>query len=106
MKNVNYKRLLLMSLLANYSDEGQCWTGGWDRETYGIDKLNQEEKEALQEALDEVGKLVGEEISCDGFSNVDKICPKCNHKYSYHIPTGYRGKSQKCPSCKFQDPRK
>ncbi len=63
-RNINYKKLLLMSLLAHYSDEGQCWTGGWDRETYGIDMLTQEEKKALQGVLDEVGKLVGEEISC------------------------------------------
>jgi hypothetical protein len=38
-----------MSLLAHYSDEGQCWTGSWDRETYGIDMLTQEEKRHCKE---------------------------------------------------------
>ena len=65
--NVDYKKMLLMSLLAHYSDEGQCWIGSWDREQYGIDKLSQEEKEALQEILNQVGKLVGEEIKCEDY---------------------------------------
>lgn len=60
MTDINYRKLLIMALVASYNDEGQCWLGAWNKE-YGIE-LTQDEKEALQEVLCEVGELVGEKI--------------------------------------------
>ena len=37
---------------------------------------------------------------------VSITCPKCNHKYSYEIPAGKKGRSKPCPKCKYQDMRK
>jgi hypothetical protein len=60
MTDINYKKLLLMALLAHYNAEGQCWKGDWKGKQYGIDELSKEEKEALQEVLGEVKNLVGD----------------------------------------------
>jgi hypothetical protein len=65
-KNIDYRRLLLMSLLAYYNNEGVCWGGNWgdngNNEAYGIDPLSEDEMVALREVLDEAGGLVGEEF--------------------------------------------
>jgi hypothetical protein len=62
-KNIDYRRLLLMSLLSYYNNEGVCWGGNWGNdEAYGIDPLSEDEMVALREVLDEAGGLVGEEF--------------------------------------------
>ena len=36
-------------------------------------------------------------------NTVNITCSKCNKKYSYELPSGYRGRSKPCPKCNYQD---
>lgn len=53
--------------------------------------------------------LMNQEINQESTNTniiINITCPKCNHKYSYEKPSGYKGRSEKCPNCQYQDPRK
>lgn len=50
-ENVNYKKLLLMALLSQQMNEGQCWSGCWKDGDCGLPELNEEEEKELKDLV-------------------------------------------------------